>query len=89
VRLSYYTLIETQETRHAFDFLEVEIHDTSGKKLRAIQQLSDGDPAGEWHPSSFDLSEFAGKTVELIFLASCGRIRPTEFFVDDVSVIIQ
>ena len=83
ISLSYYTYIDTQETRHAFDFLDVEIRDTSGKKLRTVQQLSDGDPAGEWRRSSFDLSEFAGRTVQLVFTATSGKTKPTAFFVDD------
>jgi hypothetical protein len=42
-----------------------------------------------WRRSSFDLSSYAGKTIELVFRASCGKIRPTEFFVDDVSVTAE
>ncbi len=89
ISLSYYTYIDTQEIKHAFDFLNVEIHDAGGKKLRTIQQLSDGDPAGEWRPASFDLSEFAGRTVQLVFTATSGKTKPTAFFVDDVSVIVE
>jgi hypothetical protein len=89
VRLSYYTYIETQETEHAFDFLTVELRDASGKRLRTIQRLSDGDITGSWQQSSFDLSEFAGNTIELVFQANSGKIRPTEFFVDDVSVSVE
>ena len=81
VRLSYYTLIETQENMHAFDFLNVEIRDARGKKLRAIQQLSDGDMGDEWHQSSFDLSEFASKTVELVFEPPAARsARPSSLW---------
>ncbi|HEU5100646.1 MAG TPA: hypothetical protein VFU22_16565, partial [Roseiflexaceae bacterium] len=61
ITLSYFTLIQTQETNHAFDFLDVEIRDTNGRKLWSIQRLSDGDPAGEWQPTSADLGEFAGR----------------------------
>jgi len=86
ISLSYYILIDTQETNHAFDFLNVEIRDAGGKKLRTIQQLSDGDPAGEWRQTSADLSEFAGQTVQLVFAATSGKTKPTAFFVDDVSM---
>jgi hypothetical protein len=87
VRLSYFTYIDTQETNHAFDFLDVEIRDASGKKLRTLQRLSDGDAANEWKQSSFDLSEFAGRTVQLVFAATSGKTKPTAFFVDDVEII--
>jgi hypothetical protein len=89
VGLSYYAYISTQETTHAFDFLTVELREPGGKTLQLIERLSDGDPAGVWRRSSFDLSSYAGKTIELVFRASCGKIRPTEFFVDDVSVIVE
>jgi hypothetical protein len=88
-RLSFYTLIETQETKHAFDFLTVEIRDANGKRLRAIQRLSDADAGGGWQPTSAELSGYAGQTLQLVFSATSGRLNPTEFFVDDVSVIVQ
>jgi hypothetical protein len=89
VRLSYYTYIETQESKHAFDFLQVEIRDASGKRLRTIQRLSDGDRAGSWQPTTADLSGYAGQTLQLVFSATSGRVGPTEFFVDDVSVSVN
>ncbi len=89
ITLSYYTYIDTQETNHAFDFLDVEIRDSSGKKLKAIQRLSDGDLAGEWQQTSADLSEFAGQTVQLVFSATSGKTKPTAFFVDDVNVGVE
>jgi hypothetical protein len=89
VRLSYYTYIETQETKHAFDFLTVELRDASGKRLRTIQRLSDGDTTGSWKQTTADLSAYAGQTLQLVFSATSGRIGPTAFFVDDVRVTVQ
>jgi hypothetical protein len=89
VALSFYTYITTQETKHAFDFLNVELREPGGKTLQTIERLSDGSPAGIWQQTSFDLSGYAGQTVELVFTATCGKIRPTEFFVDDVTIIAQ
>jgi hypothetical protein len=89
ITLSYFTRIDTQETDHAFDFLDVEIRDAGGQRLRSIQRLSDGDPAGAWQPASADLGEFAGRTVQLVFTATSGRTKPTAFFVDDVSVSVE
>ncbi len=89
ISLSYYSTITTQETKHAFDYLNVELREPGGKTLQLIERQSDGDPPGAWRRSSFDLSSYAGKTIELVFRASCGKIRPTEFFVDDVSVTVE
>ena len=87
--LSYYISITTQETRHAFDFLNVELRAPDGKILQTIERLSDGSPADAWRRSSFDLSGYAGRTIDLVFRASCGKIRPTEFFVDDIEITSQ
>ena len=89
ISLSYYSAIITQETKHAFDFLNVELREPGGKTLQLIERQSDGDPAGVWRRSSFDLSSYAGRMIELVFRASCGKIRPTAFFVDDVSVTVK
>jgi hypothetical protein len=86
ITLHYYIYIETQEINHAFDFLDVEIRDAGGRRLKSIQRLSDGDPADAWRPASADLSELAGRRVQLVFTATSGRTKPTAFFVDDVSV---
>jgi hypothetical protein len=87
--LSYYISITTQETRHAFDFLNVELRAPDGKIVQAIGRLSDGSPTDTWRRSSFDLSSYAGKTIDLVFRASCGKIRPTKFFVDDIEITSQ
>jgi hypothetical protein len=89
IGLSYYTYITTEETRHAFDFLTVELREPGGRTLQTLERLNDGSPADRWRQSSFDLSGYAGQTVELVFRASCGRVRPSEFFVDDIEISIQ
>jgi hypothetical protein len=89
ITLSYFTMIDTQETNHAFDFLDVEIRDAGGKRLRSLQRLSDGDPDSQWQQASADLSEYAGRTVQLVFSATSGKTKPTAFFIDDVSVTVE
>jgi hypothetical protein len=82
--LSYAALIATQETSHAFDFLTIELRDPSGQTLAVVERLSDGDAAGEWLTNTFDMSAYAGRTVELVFSATSGRISPTTFYLDDI-----
>jgi hypothetical protein len=54
-----------------------------------IQRLSDGDMTDSWQPTTADLSDYAGQTLQLVFSATSGRVGPTEFFVDDVSVNVE
>jgi hypothetical protein len=67
----------------------VEIRDAGGKRLRSLQRLSDGDPDSQWQQASADLSEYAGRTVQLVFSATSGKTKPTAFFIDDVSVTVE
>ena len=88
-RLSFYTYIETEETGRAFDFLSVELRAPGGKALKTLLRLSNADPTDSWRQSVIDLSDYAGREVELIFTATSGKLKPTEFFIDDVSVTVQ
>jgi len=86
--LSFYTSIATQETGRAFDFLTVALN-APGSTPRAIVRLSNADAADVWRLTTADLSDYAGSSVELVFTATTGRLKPTEFFVDDVSITIR
>jgi subtilase family serine protease len=88
VTLSYWTDVETTETSHAYDFLKVQVRNTSGKVLKTLQTQSDATASG-WKSQSFDLSAYKGQTVEVNFVATNDYSNPTDFFVDDVSVQSQ
>ncbi|QQE79883.1 protease pro-enzyme activation domain-containing protein [Alicyclobacillus sp. SO9] len=85
VTLSYWTDVQTTETTHSYDFLKVELRDANGNVLKTIQTQSDATATG-WKSQSFDISGYAGKTVEVYFDGTNDSSNPTDFFVDDVSV---
>jgi hypothetical protein len=89
VTLSYDTYITSEETSHAFDFLVVELRDPAGKTLQGVQRLSDGSPLEQWHHTTAGLNGYAGRKLVLVFAATSGKIHPTKFFIDDVSVTAQ
>lgn len=84
--LSYYWYVTTTETTHSYDFLSIQIRNTSGTVLSTPQKLSDGSTTGQWVQSSFDISAYKGQTVEITFAATNGSKNPTSFYVDDVAV---
>ncbi|GCE30068.1 hypothetical protein KDA_55520 [Dictyobacter alpinus] len=84
--LSYYWYVSTTETTHSFDFMSIQVRNTSGTVLSTPQKLSDGSATGTWQKSSFDLSSYKGQTVEITFAATNGSKNPTSFYVDDVAV---
>lgn len=83
--LSYWTRVDTEETTHAYDFLEVEIRTGSGDAT--VQSLDDGSQAGMWVHGGADLSAYLGQTVTIAFVASNGDKLPTAFGVDAVSIV--
>jgi kumamolisin len=86
--LSYWTYVDTTETTHSYDYLKVQIRNTSGAVLKTLQTQSDATPPG-WRSQSFDLSSYKGQTIRVYFLATTDISNPTSFFVDDVSVTVQ
>jgi len=88
--VSVYTL-ETSTTT-AYDFLYVEVHNSSGTLLATpltlsnLNNTSDSNTLGTYfQPASVDLSSYAGQTIELVFHGTTDYIDPTTFLIDDVS----
>ena len=89
VTFSFYDYITTQETSHAYDYFKVQVRSTSGTVLTTLQTLSDGSGTGRWYKSTFSLNSYRGQTVQIYFLATNDSSNPTEFYLDDVSVVAQ
>ncbi len=89
VTLTYYDYISTQETSHSYDFFTAQVRDSSGNVLKTLQSLSDGSGLNNWYKSTFDLSSYKGRTVQIYFKGTNDSSNPTDFYVDDVSVTVQ
>jgi hypothetical protein len=89
-RLVYRVRVETEETDHPADGLVVHLTDGNGRHLVTLESHTDADAQGPgddgWVQESVDLSRFAGRTVNLAFLAKTDEARPTTFYVDDVAL---
>jgi len=92
--LTFWVSINTSESNgKAYDYLYVEIHNTSGTLLATpltlsnLNSTSDNNTLGTYfQPQTIDLSSYAGKTVELVFHGTTDYEDVTTFLVDDVSV---
>jgi hypothetical protein len=87
--LSYYDYITTQETSHSYDYFYAQVRNTSGTVLKTCQTFSDGSGLNKWYKATCDLSAYKGSTVQIYFKGTADSTNPTEFFVDDVSVVAQ
>lgn len=86
-RLVYRLRVATEERRHPYDLMIVRLLDADGKHLLTLARHTDAD-AGDWRRESVELSRyakrFAGKGVQVSFLARTDEVKPTTFYVDDV-----
>lgn len=85
--VSYYWYMTTTETSHAYDFLKVQVRNSSGTVLTTLQTISDGSTAGQWQQASYDVSAYKGQTIQIAFVGTNGSKNPTDFYVDDVSLM--
>jgi len=88
LKVSYWWRVDTFETAHPFDTLEVQIRDAAGNPLQILETLTDGDAGPDWQQSVFTVTQsYAGQTIQLAFVGQTDDSYPTSFFVDDVSVL--
>jgi len=87
LKVSYWWRVDTSETSHPFDTLKVQVRDATGSPLQTLETLTDGDAGPTWQQSTFIVTNYAGQTVQLAFVAQTDDTNPTNFFVDDVSVV--
>ncbi len=88
LQVSYWWRVDTFETVHPYDTLEVQIRDAAGNPVQTLETLTDGDAGPDWQQSVFTVTQsYAGQTIQLVFVGQTDDSNPTSFFVDDVSVL--
>jgi hypothetical protein len=88
--LSYWWYMTTQEVSHPYDYLYVQLRNSSGGLITTLATRNDGSPANAWVQSLIllspgDLQTIRGQTVQLRFEATTDVSLPTSFFVDDIN----
>lgn len=86
LKVNYWWRVDTFETNHPFDTLEVQIRDAAGTPLQTLETLTDGDAGPTWQQSTFTLAGYAGQTIQLAFAAQTDDTNSSSFFLDDVHV---
>ncbi|MFQ5343626.1 MAG: choice-of-anchor J domain-containing protein, partial [Anaerolineae bacterium] len=87
LEIRYWWRVDTRETSHPFDTLQVEIRDTNSNVLQMLETLTDGNAGAIWQESAFTLTGYAGQTIQIAFEAQTDGTGPTNFLLDDVSVL--
>lgn len=86
LNLSFWWQVVSEEENGDFDGLSVLVTDSTGKPLKSLITLGSANATGNWQQSNLDLSEFAGKSVQLKFWAQTDATLVTDFYIDDVAV---
>jgi len=82
--VSYWLDVRTYETEHPFDYMYVEVFDTTESLLTRLATHTDAEAGLGWHQLSYDLSAFAGQMIRLSFRSLADETNYTSFFIDDV-----
>jgi hypothetical protein len=86
--LAFFLHIDTAETSKttAFDSLTVQVRDSSANVLSTLATFSNLNAASGYQQHSFNLSSFAGKTVQIFFQGKEDFELQTSFVLDDITL---
>lgn len=59
----------------------------SGDVIGAFEQIASSEGDDQWRPAEFDVTQFAGKTLRLVFSAENPKGDVSSMFVDDVALV--
>lgn len=80
--------VETTTTR-ANDTLKVQVRDSSGAVLATLATYSNLNKGSSYANYTFDLSAYAGQTIQVYFVGTENSTKATSFLIDDVSLTAQ
>jgi hypothetical protein len=86
--LSFWLHIDTAETSTttAFDTLTVQVQDSSGNVLSSLATFSNLDANQGYAQHTFDMSSFAGQTIQIFMNGTEDSTLQTSFVLDDISL---
>lgn len=89
--LTFWVNISTKETSSASrDKLFVAIYDYSKNDyVEVLEVYSNSDSGSNYIKGSFDLSNYAGRDIALVFAVANDSKNPTKFRIDDVSLLVK
>jgi hypothetical protein len=84
--LTFWWLVTTEENNSGLDQLTLLLTNASGQPQRVLFTATDHSAVGSWQQFAVDLSDFAGESVQIQFVARTDSTLSTDFFVDDVEL---
>jgi hypothetical protein len=89
--LSFWINVGTEEASGAgpFDFCKVLVRGPTGQLLKTLATFSNLNETADYVQATYDLTQFKGHTIQIVFRASENSANATSFALDDVSLITQ
>lgn len=84
--LRFYYQIRSQEVTCLLDYGSVRIN---GQPIRPPLPLCPSSVTADWVEITVDISQYAGRTVELAFIAETNSIAPSSLLIDDISILVD
>jgi hypothetical protein len=84
--LSYWYYVASSEGGCSFDFGRVQVRSGGNVVRDLVIPLCSAYDDGDWHNNSIDLSDLAGKTIDVIFSATTDFSNTSSLHIDDVRI---
>jgi hypothetical protein len=87
VSLTAWWAIATEEPGAGFDRMTISLLQPNGALLQDLFTVDSSATVNLWDQAEADLTQYAGQTIVLRFRATTNASSPTDFYVDDISVV--
>ena len=79
--------IATEEPGAGFDRMTISLFQPNGALLQDLFTVDSSATVNQWDQVEADLTQYAGQTIVLRFRVTTNASSPTDFYVDDISVV--
>ncbi len=86
--LTFWWAISTEEPGVGFDRMTVSLYRPDDTLLADLTTIDSSATENVWDQASFDLTNYGGQSVVLRFHATTDATNLTDFYLDDVSLIV-
>ncbi len=87
VALDFWWKVNSENNNDTNDQLTVQVANHSGKTQTVLLVLGSASASNQWQQSRLDISDFAGQSIQLQFVATTDEALVTDFFIDDVALL--
>jgi hypothetical protein len=87
VSLTAWWAIATEESGAGFDWLTLSLLEPNSALLQDVFTVDSSATGNQWDQAEANLTQYAGQTIVLRFQTTTNASSPTDFYVDDISVI--